>query len=260
MKNSQLKIHLLQFASVDGQPMKTLRKLEAMLEKLAPAPGDWLLLPEMWPSGFSLAELERQTVENAFCFYWMKKYAQARRCFLVGSMLEVKRGKRYNSAYVLDDRGRLQAYYRKIHLFRLAQEHLKFSAGERLSVSAWPFGKLGLAICYDLRFPELFRRYAQQNVSLVTIPSAWPVDRLQHFRTLLQARAIENQCFVVGINKVGHDAQGRAYGGHSSVWGPWGEKLGELGQKTGVLSVSLDFKKVAEIRKNYPFLKSRVFD
>lgn len=260
MKNKILQLHLLQFASADGHPMQTLKTLETMLAQLSPKPGDWLILPEMWPSGFSTEDSHRQTVENAFCYYWMKRYARAHRCYLAGSMLEVKKGKRYNSAYVIDDEGELRAHYRKIHLFRLGQEHLKFSAGDKPSVSRWPFGKLGLAICYDLRFPELFRRYAKRGVSLILIPSAWPWDRMRHFRSLLQARAIENQCFVVGVNKTGRDAKGRPYGGHSVVWGPWGEKLGELGRRAGVLSVALDFKRVEEVRRDYPFLKSRVLD
>ena len=258
VKKYKIRVHLVQFASVNGEPLETMKRVQAMVKGFKPRRGDWIVFPEMWPGGFLLADRLRQELENAFCFRWLKDFARAKECFLAGSMLEVKRGHFYNSAYLLGPDGRLVSRYRKIHLFKLGDEHRKFQAGRKAAVSAFPWGKVGLAICFDLRFPELFRIYAKRGVSLVLVPSAWPKARIDHFLSLLKARAIENQCYLVGANKIGRHDSGIPYGGRSSVWGPWGEKLGELGSRPGILSVELDLSRVAEIRRQYPFLKSRV--
>jgi predicted amidohydrolase len=238
--------------------LATLHRVQKMLAGRRLQKGDWLIFPEMWPGGFLVADRVRQEVENAFCFHWLKQFARAKGCYLAGSMLEVKNGRFFNSAYLIDPEGRLLSHYRKIHLFRLGEEHRKFKAGRKVALARLPWAKLGMAICYDLRFPELFRIYARLGAEVLLLPSAWPKARLDHFLALLKARAIENQCYVVGANKIGHHDSGIPYGGHSAVFGPWGEKLGELGSKPGVLRVTLDLSRVREVRKRYPFLKSRV--
>jgi Predicted amidohydrolase len=258
MKNSKTNIHLVQFASFNGQPLQTLRRVQAMLRSFRPRAGDWVLFPEMWPSGFLLEDVQRQKIENSFCYHWLKQYARRHRCYMVGSMLELSKKLSFNSAYLLGPRGQLLARYRKIHLFRLGEEHRKFKPGEKVVACQAPPAKVGLAICYDLRFPELFRQLSLRGAKWVIIPSAWPKARLDHFHTLLKARAIENQCFVIGANKIGHHDSGIAYGGHSAAFGPWGEKLGELSSKPGILSLSLDFSEVRRVRREYPFLKSRI--
>jgi len=222
MKNSRLKFHLLQFASVNGHPLRTLERVQKMISPLRVKAQDWLVFPEMWPAGFRLDEKLRQQKENKECAEWLRSFAQEKRCFMVGSMLEISQGRAYNSSYVLNPQGRLLRKYRKIHLFRLGEEHRKFSPGTRPALLRFPWGKMGLGICYDLRFPELFRLYSKKAAKLILLPSAWPRERLPHFLTLLQARAIENQCFVVGTNKIGHHDSGIPYGGHSAVFGPWG--------------------------------------
>lgn len=258
LKMHKFRTHVFQFASVNGAPLDTLKRVQTMIQGFASRPGDWVVFPEMWPGGFLLADRLRQEVENAFCFRWLKDFALARKIYLAGSMLEVKRGQFFNTAYLLGPDGRLITRYRKIHLFKLGDEHRKFQAGRKPAIAAFPWGKVGLAICYDLRFPELFRIYAGRGVSLVLVPSAWPRERIDHFLTLLKARAIENQCFVVGANKIGRHDSGIPYGGRSTVWGPWGEKLGALGTRAGILTVELDVKRAYDVRENYPFLKSRV--
>lgn len=258
MKKNTLQIHLFQFASVNGHPLQTLKKVQKMAELIHPREGDWVIFPEMWPSGFLLHDVLRQKVENAFCYAWLKQYARLHRCYMVGSMVEMSRQKTHNSAYLLGPTGKLLARYRKIHLFRLGEEHRKFKPGTEVVLKRVSPGKVGLAICYDLRFPELFRSLSKQGAKWIVIPSAWPKERMDHFHSLLKARAIENQCFVVGANKVGYHDSGILYGGGSAVFGPWGEKIGGLGTRPGVLSLALDFKEVDRIRRQYPFLKSRI--
>jgi predicted amidohydrolase len=258
MNKTKQKLHLFQFASVNGHPLKTLHRVQAMLKNFSPKKGDWLIFPEMWPAGFLMEDIHRQRIENAFCFLWLKRYARTHQCYMAGSMLEMPKKEAYNSAYLIGPKGQLLSRYRKIHLFRLGDEHRKFSPGKQWVTHPFPWGKLGLAICYDLRFPELFRKMSDQGTKLIMIPSAWPTERIEHFLALLKARAIENQCYIVGANKIGHHDSGIPYGGHSSVFGPWGEKLGELKAKPGILSLSIDMKEVDRIRKRYPIFKSRV--
>lgn len=255
--SKKIKVHLVQFASCEAQPLKTADKLQKWLKSFSPEPASLVVFPEMWPSSFGNHEKERQIAENAHCFLWLKRYAKLHRCFMAGSMLEHKQNKSFNSAYLINPNGELSGSYRKIHLFAHWGEHERFAAGEEVMVCPFGSTKLGLAICYDLRFPELFRRLAELGSEVIIVPSAWPSNRLDHFKTLLKARAIENQCFVVGVNKVGPRSPEIRYGGHSIVYGPWGESCGELGPSRGILSLDLDLARLAQIRQDYPFLKSR---
>jgi len=256
----KMRLHLVQCATVAGRPLATLAKLQALLEDLRSRPGDVWVFPEMWPSGFSLTERRRLAEENAVCREWLRNFARRARGTLIGSMLELARGRAYNQAYAIGPRGETLAAYRKIHLFEFGGEHRHFSPGRRVVSFPSPWGRIGLAVCYDLRFPELFRRLSKAGVRLVFVPSAWPRDRLDHFLALLKARAIENQCLVVGLNKVGPGRHEKpvVYGGHSAVFGPWGEKLAEMGARPAVLSLELDLGAVERVRRRYPFLKSRV--
>src|SRR5690606_17558717 len=116
-----------------------------------------------------------------------------------------------------------------------------------------PWGRVGLAICYDLRFPELFRRLSRQGATVFLVPSAWPRERLDHFLSLLKARAIENQAYVVGVNKVGPGFHRKpvVYGGHSAAFDPWGKRLAELGSRSGHRSVELDMDYLRRILRRY---------
>lgn len=256
----KLRIHLLQFPTRAGRPLRTLARLEELLANFSPRPQDWLIFPEMWPSGFSLDDAARLEEENAACFSWLQDYAKRHKVYLSGSMLELARKRLFNRAYVLGPKGRLLRDYRKIHLFEYGGEHLRFSPGKESALLSSPWGKIGLAICYDLRFPELFRRLSAQGAKIFLVPSAWPGERIDHFLSLLKARAIENQAYVVGVNKVGPGTHEKpvTYGGHSAVFDPWGRCLVEMNSRTGLRTAELDLDYLGELRRRYPFLKSRV--
>jgi predicted amidohydrolase len=258
MAKNRLTLHLLQFSSIFGEPLKTLRRLQHMLGDFTPGRGEWLVMPEMWPSGLKPGDHKKQKVENAFCFHWLKNYARKNHCYLAGSMLEMPKNRAYNSAYLINPDGKLLTRYRKIHLFRLMQEHRRMTAGREVQVCRLPWGRVGLAICFDLRFPELFRKMSEKGAKMMVIPSAWPRERIDHMLALAKARAIENQCFVAVANKNGKETTGINYGGRSVVFGPWGENLGEMGSRNDILSVSIDLDEVDRVRGQYPFLKSRV--
>ena len=130
------------------------------------------------------------------------------------------------------------------------------SAGNDLPVLEMPWGPTALAICYDLRFPEMWRRYTLAGAKLILIPAEWPVRRIEHWRLLLRARAVENQLFVAGCNRAGADKDGD-FGGFSAVVDPWGKVLVEGDGEPDLLLTTLDLDEVARVRGLFPFLKDR---
>lgn len=161
-----------------------------------------------------------------------------------------------NTLFYISADGSVAGRYRKIHLFSLFREDRHVEPGERVEVIATEFGKVGFGICYDLRFPELFRKNAAAGAVLQILPAAFPHPRLEHWRTLVRARAIENQCFFVAVNQVGNeggetaaDAAGAIrYFGHSMVVDPWGAILVEGEEAEALLTVDLDLDAVGRVR------------
>ena len=165
---------------------------------------------------------------------------------VVGSLPELVDGKVCNTSYVTD-RGVLVGRYRKLHLFSLMNEQEHIAAGEHSVVVDTSVGQLGLAVCYDLRFPELFRKLALDGAEIICLPGEWPVPRQLHWRTLLRARAIENQCFVVAANCCGR--QGKLdFFGMSLIIAPRGELLAEADDFATELVATCDFRELADYR------------
>ena len=150
----------------------------------------------------------------------------------------------------------LAGVYRKIHLFRLFDEHKWLGEGEAPTMMDLPWGRAGLSICYDLRFPELFRRYAvEHGAELILICAEWPLVRVEHWRALLIARAIENQCFVAATNSCG-DTGGTVFGGHSMIVDPWGAVIAEAGEDESLVTAEVDLgRSGARAGAPFPFLK-----
>jgi predicted amidohydrolase len=144
-----------------------------------------------------------------------------------------------------------------VHLFGFdSGEAALVTAGDAPSCYRAPFGAIGFSTCYDLRFPEIYRLLLDGGAELVVVPAGWPTPRLEHWRLLLRARAIENQVFVVGCNAAGSDGA-VVYGGHSAVIDPWGAVLAEAGDGEEVLTVDVDLGSVAKIREEFPILRDR---
>ncbi len=190
---------------------------------------------------------------------------------LAGSVLERSEDTEfcYNTALLFAPDGSLIARYRKIHLFDVdvpgkvrARESATRKAGNDVVCVQTQLGRIGLAVCYDLRFPELFRRLADEGVEIVVVPSAFtaPTGRA-HWHVLVRARAIENQCFVIAPNQVGATVHGFNNYGHSLIVDPWGEILAEAGTQPGeVIHAQLDAERLAETRRMLPSLEHRRLD
>lgn len=175
-------------------------------------------------------------------------------------------GKLVNRGFVIDDRGEVRAHYDKIHLFDVDlptgeswRESAMYEAGHgAVVVPNTPVGRLGLTICYDLRFPELFQRLSEAGADLVSVPAAFTVPTGRaHWSVLLRARAIEAEMFVVAAAQAGHHEDGRETYGHSLVADPWGTLLLEMGEEPGMAFAEIDLARIADARSRIPVHKHR---
>lgn len=189
--------------------------------------------------------------------------------WILAGTMAIKADERYAAASLLFDAdGELVSRYDKIHLFDAAvndntktyQESKFTKPGQQLVVLDTPFGKLGLAVCYDLRFPEMFRALVDMGAELISLPSAFTkVTGAAHWQPLLQARAIENQVYLLAPNQTGTHDDGRETWGHSVVVNPWGEIIAELGTEPGSVTVELDLQLLAKVRQQMPVQQHKKF-
>lgn len=182
---------------------------------------------------------------------------------LVGSLaVKVSEGKTANRSYLIAPNGRIAARYDKIHLFDVNlpsgesyRESNTVAPGSEAVVATMPFARVGLSVCYDLRFPHLYRALAKAGAEILTVPSAFTeTTGKAHWYILLRARAIENTCFVIAPAQGGTHANGRKTYGHSLIVGPWGDILAEGGTDPGIISAELDLGEIAEVRGRLPSL------
>jgi len=252
-----LRVALIQMDIALGQP-EVNRAKAADLVRIAAKGADLVILPEMWTTGYALSDLAGNLADQNSQPTGAILSDLARQCgvYLVGSMADERAGQVYNSATVYAPDGKQIAEYSKAHLVPMMDEHLYLAPGGTVGLTEIAGVKTGLAICYDLRFPELFRTLALGGAELLIIPAEWPSQRLAHWRLLLQARAIENQCFVLACNRVGKDLN-NSFPGHSMVIDPWGAILAEGGDGEEILRAEFDPALVAEIRARIPVFRDR---
>ena len=236
----KLNLSLAQLAFEFGDVEANFKHAESWIAQAVDRGSDLVLLPELWASGYDLENWPQYAShlgEGDFkrVTDWARKYRIAIGC----SLLEKKDGCAYNTFVLSGPDGQTWGVYRKIHRFRLLQEEKWLGAGDQLILAQTPWGTVGLSICYDLRFPEMFRPYAVAGSYLTLIVAEWPERRVAHWSKLLQARAIENQTFLAGVNKVG-ESQGAKLGGCSAIIDPWGVPLVEGDDSEALLTAEID--------------------
>jgi predicted amidohydrolase len=256
--NMTFKISLGQMDVKFGDPAANFATVTRMTEEAKRHGSDAVLFPELWSTGYDLVRASCYASSlTSGLFADLSALARRMGIHLLGSTLSLLGENKFgNTLTVFAPDGNLLADYSKLHLFRLMDEHLHLTAGDKPVLVDLPFGRAGLAICYDLRFPELFRGYALAGAEMVFLPSEWPHPRLSHWQTLARARAIENQVFMVAVNRVGRDLHNKFFG-HSLVVDPWGEVLAEAGEGEELITVEVDPAKVEEARRNIPILQDR---
>lgn len=250
-----VKVGAVQFTVQLGDVDANMASVREALGRLAAQGCSLAVLPEMWSTGYAykvLNDLARRTPEVVT---ELGRLSQELGMVIVGSLPEPHGERVCNTAYVLD-RGELLGTYRKIHLFSLLGEDRAFDGGDRWLVVDTHVGRIGVFICYDLRFPELTRRLALEGAEILVVPAEWPKPREEHWRTLLRARAIENQLFVVAANCCG--VQGKLdFFGSSLIIDPKGELLADGGYGQGEISATLDFEQMEKWRQAIPCFTDR---
>jgi predicted amidohydrolase len=257
---AKVTVSLAQMNITLGDVRKNVKMAEEMVVEAARRGSHLIVLPELWSTGYALEQAKELATElNVGVFAQISTWATQNKISIVGSLLE-KRGLQVtNSATFVAPNGRLMGVYRKIHLFKLMDEDRWLQPGAAPLLMELPWGMTGIAICYDLRFPELMRRYAVQGAKLMIIPAEWPIERVEHWRVLLQARAIENQAYIVATNSAGKTGD-KTFGGHSMVIDPWGKVLVELGENPGIATIEMDIDYVDTVRSRIPIFDDRRTD
>ena len=159
----------------------------------------------------------------------------------------------YNSLVHFDSLGLIRARYRKIHPFSYAKEDQFYNAGNETVITQIDKIKFGLSVCYDLRFPELYRLYAKERVDVIIDIANWPIPRIDHWKTLLKSHAIANQCFMIGVNRVGTDPF-NTYNGCSAVFNPMGNEIILVENEEKIIEAEIDLDTVGATRSKLPFL------
>jgi omega-amidase len=251
MPADQLHITLVQPDIVWEDKAANLAQYEKMIAGIA-GHKHIVALPEMFSTGFSMAPERLAEPMDGHSVKWMVDVAKKHRCILTGSLIIEEGGKYYNRMLWVQPDG-LIGVYNKRHLFAHADEDKHYTRGEtRLitSVNGW---RINLLVCYDLRFPVWSRNQGDEYDVLIYVAN-WPEPRSLAWRTLLQARAIENQCYVVGVNRVGKDGKGFNYLGESSVFGPLGELIWQQANEVTTHTVTLEKEVLHHVRTKLPFL------
>ncbi|MEV4742195.1 carbon-nitrogen family hydrolase [Streptomyces sp. NPDC049555] len=223
---------------------------------------DLVVLPELWTVGafaYKAYAAEAETPDGPTAAVMARAAREAGVWLHAGSVVERDaEGRLYNTSLVFSPTGELAATYRKIHRFGFDEgEAVLMAAGTEPTTVRLADTTVGLATCYDLRFPELFRSLVDAGAEAFVVPAGWPARRREHWTLLARARAVENQSYVLACGTAGTHA-GVEQAGHSLVVDPWGEVLAEAGEQEEILTVDLDVSRVAKIREDFPALKDRV--
>lgn len=215
------------------------------------------LLPELWSCGFDHENILHHAQKTSEVINLLSRTAQSHGMLIAGSLPELSDGRIYNTLMVIDTNGSVVGNYRKVHLFATGREHENFAPGRAATVWNTSLGPIGGVICYDIRFPELCRALALQGARVVMVCAQWPEARIHHWNTLLAARAIENQLFVVASNRTGSEPPLR-FPGHSQIISPYGEILAKTKATADAVSADLHFKDMDNFRNLFDCLGERV--
>jgi predicted amidohydrolase len=245
----------IQFNVKPGDVDSNLAHVRAALARVADQGANLAVLPEMWSSGFAYKELNKLAGRTAGIVAELLELSRTFKLVICGSMPEPHNDKVYNTVFLVDN-GSLAGVYRKIHLFSLLGEDRAFDGGDSWLLADTSIGKVGVMVCYDLRFPELARRLTVEGARVICIPAQWPRPREDHWRTLLRARAIENQLFVVSCNACGLIGK-LDFFGMSMIIDPKGEVLADASDQQCEVIAPLDMQAMDDWRRQIPCLNDR---
>jgi len=252
-----VRIALVQLRCESSEPLASRVERAHELVREAAGRAEFVVLPELWHSGaFDLAgaRAAAEPIDGPLITGLRTLAAELGIWLHGGSFTEVDHHDHYNTSVLIDPRGELVVTYRKIHLFGFADgERTLMSSGDELVVVDTPLGPTGLATCYDLRFPELFRALTEGGATCFVVTSGWPASRIEHWDVLTRARAIEDQCWLIACNEVG-EQPGVSLGGHSIVVDPRGVVIAQAGDGEEILYAEIDPAEPERWRAAFPAL------
>lgn len=215
---------------------------------------DLIVLPEMFTTGFTMNPEAVAEAMDGESVQWMKNVAVERNCAVTGSLVIKEGDNYYNRLLFVFPDGKIETYDKR-HLFAMAGEGEVYTKGKKRLIVEYKGWRICPFVCYDLRFPVFARN--TEEIDLLIYVASWPVPRILAWDTLLRARAIENMCYVAGVNRTGRDDNGHQYPGHSQAFDCLGATIIEPSDKDGVFTVTLNKEAMLETRKKFPFLKDK---
>jgi omega-amidase len=246
--NQNLNICLIQTDLVWENPQANFRNFEEKINTLTLSP-DLIILPEMFNSGFSMHFAEKNPSES---LQWMNNLANKMQTAFYGSIAISENEMSFNRGCFVKPDGE-QTFYDKKHLFKYGKEHETYTAGSEAIIVDYKNWKIKPLICYDLRFP-VWSRNVDPHYDLLIYVASWPMARIEAWKTLLKARAIENQCYVVGVNRIGQDGNGLFYNGQSLIVDYTGEVITDAHDNNGIFLSNLSLENLQKFRAKFPFL------
>jgi omega-amidase len=254
---AQLRIALGQYDTSWEDPATSLERADRVIQHAAAAGAQLVALPETSTTGFTMESARFAEPLEGRSVSTLAELAQRHRVHVLAGVATSEGGDCFNSALWFAPSGELVGHYRKQRLFALGGEDVSYRPGDDTVIAEVEGVRIAPFICYDLRFPELFRAVGPQVDAMILIAN-WPVRRRMHWDVLVQARAIENQCYFAAVNRIG-SGNGTPHDGGSVVYSPWGECLGAAGEKDAaagaVVVVAIDSEEVTRVRTRYPFVQ-----
>jgi predicted amidohydrolase len=249
-----MKIGMIQLNSKWHDKEANYNRAENLIREASSQNCEIVVLPEMFNTGFSM-EIEKigEDLHGQTSEFLQKAAARYNTAVIAGYPVFDASGKGKNTAIAVDETGKIVATYYKMFLFSYAKEHLYYNSGQSPVVFNIRGVKASVFICYDLRFPQIFSRIAR-SVQCIFVIANWPVERIDHWNSMLKARAIEDQCYVIGVNRIGTDANGLTYPGNSHVFSPSGVDLCAGNGQDEMVIADIDLNEVDKVRSEYPFL------
>lgn len=231
--------------------LKNLKMFDAMFENIENT--DLIILPEMFNTGFSMQSDLLAESMNGETVEWMKANSKRYNAAICGSLIIKENDHFFNRLIFVEPNGAI-SYYDKQHLFSMGDEDKHYSAGNKSLILNYNNWRINLLICYDLRFPESLRNTSENPYDLAIVVANWPDKRIEHWDVLIRARAIENQCYMVGVNRVGLDGNEIIHSGHSQVIHPFGEIL-YTSDESEINTLILSRNELNFNRRAFPFIK-----
>jgi len=231
------------------------KRVRSLLNRRKLASRSLVVLPEMFATGFSMNSGATAEPANGPTFDFLRTLARDKGVFVLGGLARLAApGRIFNEAVCIAPSGRPVARYDKLHLFSPGDESRHYAPGGAITLFRWEGLKVAVFICYDLRFPEVFRLAVGRGANVLVVIANWPGKRQAHWTALLRARAIENQAYVIGVNRCGRDPSFE-YGGGSLVVDPWGGTVAEAGGVEALLPAKLDPAALKRVRAGFPVLR-----